>query len=578
MSTDAGGPGPRSEVEQIKESSGYLRGTLRESLADPLTGGIAQADQALIKFHGTYQQDDRDARERRQERKLEPAYSFMVRIRVPGGMLRPEQWLQLDELAGRYGGDTLRLTTRQAVQLHGVLKRDLQALIRDVNALGLDTIAACGDVNRNVICSPNPESSPLHGRVYETAVAISAQLTPRTGAYREIWIDGEPVHATGGDEEPLYGRTYLPRKFKVALAIPPDNDVDVFAHDLGFIALADGAALTGFNVVVGGGMGQTHGVSTTYPQLGRVIGSCRPEEAVEVAEAVVTVQRDFGDRTDRRQARLKYTIDRQGLDWFTEELARRRGRPLDPAGPFHFTRTGDRYGWQPDGRGRWNLVLFIENGRVRDLPDRRLRTGLRALARVHQGDFRLTPNQNLMLGGVSAEAREAIQRLVDEHGLDSGTASAVRRHALACVALPTCPLAMAEAERYLPSLLDRVEALLRQTGLERETITLRMTGCPNGCARPYLAEIGLVGKGPGRYNLYLGAGFGGDRLNQLYRENVDEAEILAELERLLGQYAAERHPEEAFGDFVVRQGYVAAVHDGRQFHRVAAADRPAAEG
>jgi sulfite reductase (NADPH) hemoprotein beta-component len=567
MSTDAGVPGPPSEIERLKEASQYLRGTLLQSLADPLTGGLAAADQALIKFHGTYQQDDRDARERRQQRKLEPLHSFMVRIRVPGGVLRPEQWLQLDDLATRYGCESLRLTTRQAVQLHGVLKRDLQALIRDVSQLGLDTLAACGDVNRNVICAANPEASELHAEVYATAAAISRELTPHTGAYREIWLDGQRAHVDGGDEEPLYGRTYLPRKFKIALAIPPDNDVDVFAHDLGFIALrgADGA-LGGYNVAVGGGMGQTHGVPATYPQLGRVLGACRVDEAVEVATAVVLLQRDLGDRSDRRQARLKYTLDRLGVAAFIAALGRRRGRLLDPAQPYHFNRNGDRYGWQPAGRGRWNLGLYVPGGRVRDVPNSPWRTGLRALVSAHRGDLRLTPNQNLMLSGVTTAARRPLQALLDRHQLSPALHSPVRQLALACVALPTCPLAMAEAERYLPALLDRFDALLRQEGLADQPITVRVTGCPNGCARPYLAEVALVGKGPGYYNLYLGGSPGGERLNQLYRENIDEAAILAALVPLLRQYAQARQAGEAFGDFVVRMGHVAAVHDGRQFH------------
>jgi sulfite reductase (NADPH) hemoprotein beta-component len=579
MSTDSPTSRALSEVEQIKEASRYLRGTLKGSLADPLTGGISPADQALIKFHGTYLQDDRDARERRQHKKLEPAYSFMVRVRVPGGICLPAQWSKLDELASQYGGDTLRLTTRQAVQFHGVLKQDLQTLIRDVDSVGLDTIAACGDVNRNVICSPDPEASELHAQVYDAALAISRHLTPRTGAYREIWLDGEQVHESGTDEEPIYGRTYLPRKFKIALAIPPDNDVDVFAHDLGFIAIAEHGALAGFDVVVGGGMGMTHGVLATYPQLGRTIGYCPPDEVLEVAEAVVAIQRDFGDRTDRKRARLKYTIDDRGLSWFTDELTRRRGRALEPARPYRFTRNGDRFGWHQGHQGRWNLVLFVENGRVRDLPDRQLLAGLRELARVHAGDFRLTPNQNLIIGMVAPEARAGIQRIVDQYGLDHlQRTSALRRNAMACVALPTCPLAMAESERYLPSLLDHVDELLRRTGLADEQITVRMTGCPNGCARPYLAEIGFVGKGPGTYNLYLGAAFAGDRLNQLYRENIAEPEILRELEALFRHFAQGRQPGEHFGDFVVRTEYVAAVNDGREFHRIPNRDRAAGGG
>jgi sulfite reductase (NADPH) hemoprotein beta-component len=569
MTNDTPTPAPGvalTEVERIKAAGRHLRGTIAEGLEDPLTSGIGADDQTLIKFHGIYQQDDRDIRERRRRRKLEAAFSFMVRVRLPGGRCRPDQWLQLDECARAYGGGAIRLTTRQAVQFHGVRKQDLRGLVCALDRVGLDTLAACGDVNRNVMCTPFSGVSAVHTAVHAQAVALSRELTPRTAAYREIWIDGKRVREGAADEEPLYGPTYLPRKFKIALAIPPENDVDVFAHDLGFIAIEEDGALAGFNITVGGGMGMTHGLPSTYPQLGRLIGFCRPEEAVEVARGVVTIQRDHGDRTDRRHARLKYTIDDRGLEWLAGELAARLGRPLAPAKPFRFERTGDRYGWRQGPDGRWFVTLFIENGRLR--ADGAAIEGLRELAGVMKGEFRLTPNQNVMIAGVASEEKAETEAILTRHGLDAGReVSALRRNAMACVALPTCPLAMAESERYLPSLVTKLEEELREAGLAEDEITIRMTGCPNGCARPYLAEIGLVGKGPGTYNLYLGASFAGDRLNQLHRENIGEAEILRDLSGLFRRYAAERTAGERFGDFAVRAGLVAAVTDGRAFHR-----------
>jgi sulfite reductase (NADPH) hemoprotein beta-component len=546
-----------SEVEHIKARSNLLRGTLAESLADPLTGAIAPADTQLIKFHGSYQQDDRDVREERRQQKLEPAYSFMIRTRLPGGVCTPKQWLALDELARTYANGTLRLTTRQAFQLHGVLKGDMKSTMKGMEAVLLDSIAACGDVNRNVMSNPNPVDSRAHKVVHQWAVRLSEHLRPKTRAYYEIWLDKEKV--AGGEEEPMYGPTYLPRKFKVGVAVPPLNDVDVFSQDLGFIALLEEGELVGFNVLVGGGMGATHGEAATFPRLADVIGFIRPEQLLEVAENVVKVQRDYGDRTNRKHARLKYTIEDRGIAWFVAELQKRLGYALEAARPFEFEHNGDRFGWVQGHDGRWNLTLQIDSGRVADMEGQRWLTGLREIARVHKGDFRLTPNQNLVIAGIAPEERPAIEALVEAHGLTSfRSASPLRRNALACVALPTCALSMAEAERYLPRVVGLLEERLVAHGLEKENILLRITGCPNGCARPYLAEIALVGKGPGRYNLFLGGDQRGQRLNRLYRENVDEAGLLAALEPLFAAYARERSPGEGFGDFVVRAGHIRA--------------------
>ncbi|WNG48382.1 assimilatory sulfite reductase (NADPH) hemoprotein subunit [Archangium minus] len=557
MSTKNPTTSPLSEVEHIKARSRLLRGTLAESLADPLTGAIAPADTQLIKFHGSYQQDDRDIREERRQQKLEPAYSFMIRTRLPGGVCTPKQWLALDELARTHANGTLRLTTRQAFQLHGVLKTDLKRTIAGINATLLDTIAACGDVNRNVMCNPNPVESRAHEVVHQWTVRLSEHLRPKTRAYYEIWLDQEKV-AGVEEEEPIYGPTYLPRKFKAAIVVPPLNDVDVYSQDLGFIAILEAGEVVGFNVVVGGGMGATHGDNATFPRLADEIGFIRPEQLLEVAENVVKVQRDFGDRTNRKHARLKYTIEDRGIAWFVSELEKRLGYTLQPARPVVFEHNGDRFGWIQGHDGRWSLTLFIESGRVADREEHRLLTGLREVARVHKGDFRLTPNQNLIIAGIAPEDRPAIEALLETHGITrTQRASPLRKNALACVALPTCALAMAEAERYLPDLVGLLETRLAAHGLEKENILLRITGCPNGCARPYLAEIALVGKAPGRYNLFLGGDKRGQRLNRLYRENIDEAGILAALEPLFAAYARDRQPGEGFGDFTVRTGHVA---------------------
>lgn len=561
-----GGPAREpSAVERIKADSNFLRGSIAASLADSATGSLAPDDTQLSKFHGFYQQDDRDVREERRRQVLEPDYQFMIRARVPGGICTPAQWLALDAIAREWANGSLRLTTRQAFQLHGVLKRNLKASIRAINESLLDTLAACGDVNRNVLCTAVPEASALHRRVFALAAAVSEHLTPRTTAYHEIWLsdaDGRrkvaPVTAPAPDGvEPIYGPTYLPRKFKMGFAVPPRNDVDLFAQDLGFIAVCEDGDLAGFNVSVGGGMGMTHGDAATYPRLASVIGFCTPSQVLAVSEAVVTIQRDFGDRSERKHARLKYTIDERGLDWFRDLLEQRLGSALAPARPFDFTHTGDHYGWQRTDDGHWHLTLFIENGRIEDRGPARHLSGLRAIAQVHRGEFRLTANQNVVIAGVAGPDREAIDRLVREHGLDGWLqASPLRLHSMACVGFPTCGLAMAESERYLPELIGRVEALLERHGLGRQAITLRMTGCPNGCARPYLAEIGLVGKGPGLYNLHLGAAFNGTRLSRLWRESIDEPGLLGELDGLFGAYVAERRNGEAFGDFLHRTGRI----------------------
>jgi sulfite reductase (NADPH) hemoprotein beta-component len=554
--------------ERVKHESRFLRGTLSKSLADPVTGAVSESDALLTKFFGIYQQDDREQRDERRRAKLEPKYQFMARVRLPGGACTAAQWLALDALARQYAGNTLRLTTRQTFQFHHVSKRNLRALIQGINAAGLDTIAACGDVNRNVICSANSLQSPAHAEVGRLARNLGERLLPRTGAYREVFLGGPASDARPDDEEPMYGSTYLPRKFKIALAIPPQNDVDVFAHDLGFIAIIENGSILGYNVCVGGGMGMTHKVSTTFPRLSEVVGFCTPDEVPDVAEQSLCIQRDYGDRKDRAHARFKYTIEDRGLDWFRDELAARRGRPLQGARPFRFDSSADRLGWLQGGDGQWHYTLFVENGRLVDTVKRPLLTGLRAIASRHRGTLAVTTNQNVTIAGVSEADRPAIESLLSSHGIaNEGHITGIRQNSMACVALPTCALAMAEAERYLPTLLDKVDRIVSEAGLAADPITLRMSGCPNGCPRPYLAEIALVGKAPGRYNLYLGASGNGDRLNALFRENIAEPEILAVLDTLLRRYAAERTHGERFGDFAVRAALVPAMTHGRDFQR-----------
>ncbi len=556
---------PLSRNEEIKEGSRLLRGTLAEGLARAETGALSEDDTQLTKFHGIYQQDDRDLRPERTKKRMEKAFIFMARLRIPGGVLTPGQWLALDAVAGERANGTIRLTTRETIQFHGIIKSNLRRAIQEINGALLDTVAACGDVNRNVIASAMPYRPAVHGTVAALAREISAYLRPRSRAYHEVWLDGEKV--AGGEEEaePIYGHTYLPRKFKIAIAVPPLNDVDVFAHDLGFIAIEQDGRIIGYNVVVGGGMGMTHGEPDTFPRTGDVIGFCRPDRVVEVAEKVVAIQRDWGNRSSRKHARLKYTIEEFGLDWFRTELASALGHALEPARPYRFERSGDPRGWIEGEDGQWHYVLFVENGRVSDVSGRLLLSGLRAIAEAHDGNFVITANQNLIVSGVTPERKPAIAGLLALHGLDDAT-SGLRRNAMACVALPTCGLALAESERYLPDLLTELEDVLASNGLAHDEITIRMTGCPNGCARPYLAEIGLVGRGPGSYNLYLGGAFDGTRLNKLYARDLTHPRIIAALSPLLTTYARERADGERFSDFLIRAGHVRPTTAGNRFH------------
>ncbi|TFY51258.1 hypothetical protein EVJ58_g10664, partial [Rhodofomes roseus] len=561
--------------EHIKVASQYLRGTIAEGLVDTTTGALAPSDTQLTKFHGIYQQDDRDIRDERVAQGVEPAYSFMIRVRMPGGVCRPDQWLQMDQIADEHGCGTFKITTRQTFQFHGVIKRHLKSAIQDINRVLLDTLAACGDVNRNVLVSAIPSLSKLHHQAFEFAKRVSEHLLPRTTAYHEIWLDKKLVAGDAlKDAEPLYGEFYLPRKFKVAVAVPPTNDVDLFANDVGFIAIVgkDGN-LVGFNVTAGGGMGVTHGNKKTYPRLGSVLGFCTVEQGVEVAEKIMLVQRDNGNRDDRKNARLKYTIDRMGLENFKAEVERLLGYHLAPAQPFTFDRNVDDYGWHTGEDGKHHFTCFIENGRIQDEPGKDFKTCLREIAKIHKGTFRMTANQHVIIADIATEDLPQIKALLAQYKLDTLSHTGLRLSSSACVAFPTCGLAMAESERYLPILIDKVEKICEENGLRNDSIVMRMTGCPNGCARPYIAEIAFVGKAPGTYSMLLGGGYHGQRLNKIYRETVTEPEILAILTPMIKQYALERQEGEHFGDFVIRAGYIAPTTEGRAWY-----DRMGGEG
>ncbi|WP_458734250.1 assimilatory sulfite reductase (NADPH) hemoprotein subunit [Zobellella taiwanensis] len=557
-----------SDNERLKGQSNFLRGTITQDLQDELTGGFNGDNFMLIRFHGMYQQDDRDIRNERTAQKLEPLHNVMLRARLPGGIITPKQWLVIDKFAEEstmYG--SIRLTTRQTFQFHGVLKRDIKHMHQTLNSTGIDSIATAGDVNRNVLCTSNPVESELHQEAYDWAKKISEHLLPKTRAYLEVWLDGERLDTP--DQEPILGSTYLPRKFKTTVVIPPQNDVDVHANDLNFVAIADNGKLVGFNVLVGGGLAMTHGDTATYPRKATDFGFIPLSHTLAVAEAVVTTQRDMGNRVERKNAKTKYTLERVGVEVFKAEVEKRAGIQFAESRPYEFTGRGDRFGWVDGIDGKQHLTLFIENGRILDFPGKPLKTGLREIAKIHKGDFRLTANQNLIIAGVPKKDKAKIEKLALVHGLIDDSVSEQRKNSMACVALPTCPLAMAEAERFLPEFVTEIEGVLAKHGVTDDSIIFRVTGCPNGCGRAMLAEIGLVGKAPGRYNLHLGGNREGTRIPRMYKENITDRQILEDIDALVGRWAQEREAGEGFGDFVIRAGIIAPVVDSaRDFYAV----------
>jgi len=548
-----------SAIEGIKTASDGLRGTINESLKDEITGAIREDDKALIKFHGMYEQDDRDRREERAEKKLDRLYTFMIRLRLPGGFISPEKWIAAHHIAGENSTGVIKITTRQTIQLHGLLKSNIRPTIQAFAEAKLDSIATCGDINRNVTCASHPKQSSLHAQIFAFADKISELLMPKTKAYYEIWLDEEKIADKKEEEDPLYLQHYLPRKFKIGIAIPPNNEVDVLTNDLGLIAIIDNGQLKGFNVAIGGGMSTTHGNPETYARLATVIGFVDTEEKIlKTVYEIVTVQRDFGNRSDRKLARLKYTVDRMGVDEFKNELEKRTGFTLEAPRPYVFNQRSDYFGWQQGENGLWYYTVFVENGRVLDDEKLALKTALLEVAKTGKSNFLFTANQNVIISDVTENDKTVIQTILKKFKIIEHTeaASAIRKNAMACVALPTCPLALAEAQRYMPSLISKIEPLLLQHGIADEEIIIRMTGCPNGCARPYAAEIAFVGTATGRYNLQLGGDHQGQRLNKLYKESLDEAAILQELDGLFASFKEEKITNEKFGDFVMRKEIV----------------------
>jgi len=558
--------GKLADNERMKAESNFLRGTIAEDLQDRITGGFTPDNSQLIRVHGMYQQDDRDIRAERQKQKLEPLHNVMLRARMPGGIISPTQWLAIDKFAQdntSYG--SIRLTTRQTFQFHGVLKPNIKLMHRTLNDIGIDSIATAGDVNRNVLCTSNPIESELHQEAYLWATRISEHLLPKSRAYAEIWLDEEKLETT--DVEPILGQNYLPRKFKTTVVIPPKNDIDVHANDLNFVAISDNGKLIGFNVLVGGGLAMTHGDKLTYPRRADDFGYIPLDKTLDIAEAVVTTQRDWGNRVNRKNAKTKYTLDRVGIDVFKAEVEKRAGIKFEQSRRYEFTSRGDSFGWVEGVDAKYHLTLFIENGRLLDTLNKPLKSGVAEIAKVHTGDFRMTANQNLIVAGVSEQDKANIEQIARDYGLIDDTVSVQRQSSMACVAFPTCPLAMAEAERYLPGLVTDVEGILAQHNIKDESIILRVTGCPNGCGRAMLAEIGLIGKGPGKYNMYLGGNKAGTRIPKIYKENLSEQALLVDIDQLVARWSVERNINECFGDFVIRVGIVDEVKvSARDFH------------
>ena len=550
MSNEA--PAKLTHNEDIKDAIPTLAGTIAATIADAGADHFSEDDNQFLKFHGSYQQDDRDLR------KTGKKYIMMVRSRVPGGVMTAKQWQVFDLLASVYGNNTLRITTRQTIQFHGVLKSGLRAVIQGINKSLLSTLAACGDVNRNVLAPPTPAYTKAREQVYADCKKVALALAPQTKAYHAIWIDGVQLKLDDAENknfaDPLYGKTYLPRKFKIAFVIPPVNDLDVFTNDIGLIAIVENDQLIGYNIAVGGGMGRTHGNERTFPRLADVIGFFTPDKLVDVAKAVLTIHRDFGDRTDRKHARLKYVVAERGADWTRAEIEKRAGFKLASAKPCQFTTTADLLGWRKAVDGSWFLGLFVETGRVKDVDGRKLKTALRQVADKFQAiEFRLTANQNLILANVAESDKAAINSILTANGVKTeNQASVLHAAAMACPALPTCGLALAESERMLPGLIDRIEKLCAEVGLAGEEIIIRSTGCPNGCARPYMAEIAFVGKAPGRYQVWLGADATGTRLNRIWKDVMKEADIETEFRPVFARFAKERNSGERFGDWCDR--------------------------
>ncbi|AHG59968.1 assimilatory sulfite reductase (NADPH) hemoprotein subunit [Buchnera aphidicola] len=548
-----------TDAERIKQNSNYLRGTIIEDLKNEITNGFSGDNFSLIRFHGMYQQDDRDLRLERHEQKLEPRYAMMLRCRLPGGVIKAKKWIDIDNFATKYTlYGTIRLTNRQTFQFHGILKNKLKDVHKMLHKIELDSLATANDVNRNVLCTSNPMESLVHQEAYEWARKISEFLLPHTKAYAEIWLDQKKIATT--DKEPILGKTYLPRKFKTTVVVPPYNDVDLYANDMNFIVITENKKIIGFNVLIGGGLSFIHGNKKTWPFLATEIGYISVENVLLITQAIVTTQRDWGNRTDRANAKTRYTINNFSLESFKKEVEKRANINFQPIRPYHFISRGDRFGWIKDINNTWSLTLFIQNGRIYDNQNQLLKSGLLKIANIHEGNFRITSNQNIIISEILEENKNKIEKIALSHGLIQRI-SPLRQNSMACVSFPTCPLAMAEAERVLLHFVTKLEKIMLKYGVEKETIIFRISGCPNGCGRSLLSEIGLIGKSIGRYNLYLGGNRVGSRIPKIYQENITEKEIFIHLKSLIKCWSNERKTQEDFGDFIIRKGIVKEIVD-----------------
>lgn len=544
----------KPEHERVKEESRHLRGTIKEEFVSEVTH-FSRDNVSLLKFHGTYQQDDRDVRNSRRKQGLEQLYMLMVRSKVPGGRLTAKQYLAHDELADRYGNNTLRITTRQGFQFHGVFKKNLKAVISGINRELGTTLGACGDVVRNTLGCPAPSSDRIQLQVHEHAKVISDMLLPKTRAYHEIWLNGEQMKQGEREEEPIYGEGYLPRKFKVAIAFPEDNCVDVYTNDIGIVPEVKEGTLAGFNILVGGGLGMSHGSKETFPRLADPLCFVGPKALLDITKAIVLVQRDFGDRKSRKHARMKYLIHDRGLDWFRGEVEKRFGQKLNPPHPIHWKGFENHLGWHAQGNGLWYFGISVENGRIKDEAPLKMKSGVKAIVKRFMTPVCLTTTQDILISDLKESEKREFEALLSSYGIPLPAAlSSIEKHAMACPALPTCGLAITESERTLPSIIDELELILKSLGLQDEKITLRMTGCPNGCARPYSSEIGLVGRAVGTYNIYLGGNLDGTRLNEIYLEQVPEKEMVNKLTAVFRLFQKHREPGEPFGNFCHRFG------------------------
>ncbi len=557
----------KSPVEEIKAKSCGLRGTLAQTLAQPVDH-FGEEENQLLKLHGMYQQDDRDLRTERKKAGLDKAWSLMIRTKQPAGKMSAEQYLALDALCGDIANGSLRLTTRQAIQFHGILKIHVKEAVQRIHHCGLTSWGACGDVVRNTMGPAAPLCDEAHRDAQRLAEELTQVFYAKSTAYAEVWLDGKKLEDGATEEEPIYGKVYLPRKFKIGIAVPPHNDVDIYSQDLGFVAEVRDGKLLGYTVLVGGGFGMSHGQTQTRPFLGQPLFFVKPEHAVEAAMAVVTMQRDHGNREDRKQARLKYLVHKQGIEWIRQEVVSRMKCPTAPSREVLFSEgVADRMGWHEQGDGKWFRTVWVAEGRIKDSENARYRSCFRAVAERFGFPMRVTPNTNLLVHDIPADKKTDLDQLLAEHGIGSTSGMTLARQmSHACVALPTCGLSLAEAERFFPEAMSQVDQVLRELGLGEEPLLVRMSGCPNGCSRPYNADIALVGRAPGKYALYMGGSYRGDRLVGLEKKAVGASEIGEMVRPYLAEFATRREAGESFSDYWGRSHTNGEAPHSEQFH------------